>query len=140
MRKIIIYTVFLGLISGIFYSCQNQESIDLQNYVSSGKDIYQTKCQNCHGEKGEGLGLLAPPLTDTVFLKKHKPEIACYIKYGLDKAITINGKMYQEKMPAFAELTDIEIAQVMAYITNSFGNKQGFYDYDKVSADLKKCK
>ncbi|WP_431295263.1 c-type cytochrome [Pedobacter sp. P26] len=69
MRKYIINSIFFIFVIGIIISCQNQETIDLQNYMSNGKDIYKAKCQNCHGENGEGLGKLAPPLTDSVFLK-----------------------------------------------------------------------
>ncbi|MFW0715547.1 c-type cytochrome [Pedobacter sp. N23S346] len=140
MRKYIIHFIFLFAIIAIIISCQNQETINLQNYLSNGKDIYKTKCQNCHGENGEGLGKLAPPLTDSVFLKTNKTRLACIIKNGISERIMINGKEYQEKMPAFPELADIDVAQVMVYITNSFGNNQGFVPYSKVSIQLQNCK
>jgi len=140
MRKYIIHSIFLFTIIAIIISCQNQETIDLQNYLSNGKDIYKTKCQNCHGENGEGLGKLAPPLTDSVFLKNNKTRLACIIKNGISERIMINGKEYQEKMPSFPELADIDVAQVMVYITNSFGNNQGFVPYSEVSVQLKNCK
>ncbi|NTE04624.1 cytochrome c [Agrobacterium tumefaciens] len=140
MRKYIIHSIFLFAIITIIISCQNQETIDLQNYMSNGKDIYKTRCQNCHGENGEGLGKLAPPLTDSVFLKNNKTRLACIIRNGTNEKMTINGKEYQEKMPAFPELADIDVAQVMVYITNSFGNNQGFIPYNKVSVQLQNCK
>lgn len=140
MRRHIIRSVFIFSIAGIIASCQNQETIDLQNYLSSGKDIYKAKCQNCHGENGEGLGQLAPPLTDSVFLKNNRNRLACIIKNGLNEEITILGKTYKEKMPGFPELTDIEVAQVKVFITNSFGNNQGFSSYQQVAKDLVQCK
>ncbi|SER77892.1 c-type cytochrome [Pedobacter rhizosphaerae] len=140
MRRHIIRSVFIFSIAGIIASCQNQETIDLQNYLSSGKDIYKAKCQNCHGENGEGLGQLAPPLTDSVFLKNNKARLACIIKNGLNEEISILDKTYKEKMPGFPELTDIEVAQVKVFITNSFGNNQGFSSYHQVAKELGKCK
>ena len=140
MRRYITRSIFLFAIIAIIISCQNQETIDLQNYLSNGKDIYKTKCQNCHGENGEGLGKLAPPLTDSVFLNNNKARLACIIKNGTAEKLIINGKEYQEKMPAFPELADIDVAQVMVYITNSFGNHQGFVPYNKVSVQLQQCK
>ncbi|RZL39777.1 MAG: cytochrome c, partial [Pedobacter sp.] len=113
MRKYIINSIFLLSILAIVISCQNQETIDFQNYMSNGKDIYKAKCQNCHGENGEGLGQLAPPLTDSVFLKTNKDRLACIIKNGVNETLVINGKEYKEKMPAFPELADIDVAQVM---------------------------
>jgi hypothetical protein len=43
-------------------------------------------------------------------------------------------------MPGNETLADIDIAQVIVYITNSFGNKQGFYDSEIATKDLEKCK
>ena len=139
MRKHFINSIFLLFIIAIIVSCQSQQEIDLQNYMSNGKDIYQAKCQNCHGVNGEGLGQLAPPLTDSVFLKTNKDRLACIIKNGANETFIIHGKEYSEKMPAFPELADIDVAQVLVYVTNSFGNKQGFVSYQEVAKDLKKC-
>lgn len=139
MRKIIIYTLFVTAISAVINACQSAGEIEMAKYLSNGKDIYKARCQNCHGENGEGLGELAPPLTDTVFLKQHKQKLACYIKNGTNEPMEIHGKTYQEKMPPFKDLHDIDIAQVMVYITNSFGNKQGMYTYEQVANDLKNC-
>lgn len=140
MRKYFLNITFLFVILAFIVSCQSQEQMDMQNYISSGRDIYKAKCQNCHGENGEGLGELSPPLTDSVFLKANKTRLACFIKNGANETLVIHGKEYKEKMPAFTELTDIEIAQVIVFVTNSFGNKQGFYNYNKVNTDLKNCK
>ena len=43
-------------------------------------------------------------------------------------------------MPGNQTLADIDIAQVIVYITNSFGNKQDFYDSEFAKNDLVKCK
>lgn len=139
MKKIIVFSLFFLAMAAIINACQSADEIEMAKYLSNGKDIYEARCQNCHGKNGEGLGELAPPLTDTVFLKTNKQQLACYIKNGANQAMFINGKTYQEKMPAFKDLHDIDIAQVIVYITNSFGNKQGMYKYEKVATDLKNC-
>ena len=135
MRKYIIGFIFLIII----YSCQSSQEIEYAKYMSNGKDIYIANCQNCHGEKGEGLGELAPPLTDTTYLKINKTDLACIIKNGANKEMIINGKKYDGKMPDF-NFADIDIAQLTVYITNSFGNKQGMYTYEQVAKDLNLCK
>ena len=141
MRTVLVFSIFgLLLLTIIIVSCQDSEQIDQANYKSNGKEIYIKNCQSCHGEKGEGLGKLAPPLTDTAFLKKYKPQLACFIKHGMHEPLLINGQLYNEKMPAFDTMTDFDIAQVIVYITNSFGNKQGMYRYPLVSKDLERCK
>lgn len=127
MRKFLILFICAITISCIIYSCQNAGEIEQAKYMANGKDLYVANCQNCHGANGEGLGELAPPLTDTVFLKNNKVKLACIIKNGANEPMEINGKIYHEKMPAFNQLENIDIAQVMVYITNTFGNKQGMY-------------
>ena len=139
MHRIILTSLLLLTMSVIIYSCQNAAEKELMSYTTNGGDIYKVKCQNCHGEKGEGLAALAPPLTDSTFLKVNKSLLACIVKKGTNKPMVINGKSYEGKMPAFPEMEDIDLAQVIVYITNSFGNKQGMYSYKQVADDLSKC-
>jgi len=139
MRKSIIILFFLSTLTGIFYSCQTAERIQQDAYYVNGRDLYIKHCQNCHGANGEGLGELAPPLTDTVYLKQNKAQLACFIKNGLSAPVTVHGKVYEGMMPDL-NMADIDLAQVIVYITNSFGNKQGMYSTEQIAADLKKCK
>ncbi len=123
----------------MIYSCKDAGEIELETYITNGRDLYITYCQNCHGDKGQGLGALYPPLTDTLFLKSNKAMLACIIKNGSNKPMLINGKNYEGKMSGFPKMNDIDIAQLIVYLTNSFGNKQGMYKYEQVAKDLTNC-
>ncbi|NRF41892.1 cytochrome c [Pedobacter foliorum] len=140
MRKLVLSTLFLVTIAMMVYSCQSSDQLKQDIYYANGRDLYIKHCQNCHGSKGEGLNELAPPLTDTVFLKENKQKIACYIKNGASGPITVNGKKYDGKMPDFTTLANIDIAQIVVYITNTYGNKQGMYSPEQIAEDLKNCK
>ncbi|RZL15357.1 MAG: cytochrome c [Pedobacter sp.] len=140
MRNTIVSLLFALSISAMIWSCQDPAAHEQANYYSNGMRIYKASCQTCHGEKGEGLGSLTPPLTDTVFMKQNKELLSCIIKNGMDSTIVVNGKEYSEKMKGFPEMTDFDIAQVIVYITNSFGNNQGMYNYNRVAIDLQNCK
>ncbi|WP_276360987.1 cytochrome c [Daejeonella sp. H1SJ63] len=141
MRNRIIYTLlFLLSISAVFHSCQNEEGINYKRYYVNGKGIYEKNCQSCHGADGKGLGTLYPPLTDSLYLKQNKNKLACIIKNGQNETIQINNVPFDGNMPANPNLADIDIAQVIVYITNSFGNKQGFYSDQQVLNDLNNCK
>ena len=122
-----------------FQACQSPEEINYARYYTNGKKLYDQYCQNCHNTDGLGLGTLIPPLTDTTFIKKNREVIACIIKYGLSDSIKVNGKNYKEVMPANPELPDLDIAALVTYITNTFGNKQGLYDVSNAGSDLKRC-
>lgn len=126
------------LLLALIYSCQNDGSIEFKRYYSAGALVYQSRCQNCHGAKGEGLAALIPPLTDTSLLKKYKSKLPCIVQNGLKGKITIAGKDFDGAMPA-AGLTPIEIAQVVTYVGNSFGNKLGVVTGDDVGVALAKC-
>lgn len=139
MRKIIVMSLFSLVLAGIFYSCQTAESVQQDAYFVNGRDIYIKNCQNCHGAKGEGLGALTPPLTDSVFMKENKKQLACIIRNGISTPITVHGQVYEGKMPEF-NLAEIDLAQLIVYITNGFGHKQGMYNTEQVAADLKNCK
>ena len=134
--KVIAGIGFIIMLSVI--SCQSGQ-IEFERYYTAGSLTYQTHCQNCHGAKGEGLNGLIPPLTDLVFLKTNKNLLACAIKYGFDKKISISGRPFQEKMPP-NDLAPIEIANVLTYVTNSFGNKMGTINEQQVQGDIAQCK
>ena len=140
MKLAFVTGIALLFIMTVVASCQSDEQVEYNRYYSGGSVIYLAHCQNCHGEKGEGLQALIPPLTDSVFLKQNRTSLACYIKNGLKRKIAIAGREFDGEMPAAADLSPIEIAKVLTYVTNSFGNKQGLTNLQQVEADLKNCK
>jgi len=139
MRKLTILFLTVLIFSGMFYSCQTAETIQQDAYYVNGRDLYINHCQNCHGTKGEGLGELIPPLTDSVFMKTNKQKLACYIKNGVSEKLTVHGKVYEGKMEPL-NLATIDLAQVIVYITNGFGHQQGMYTTEQVTTDLGNCK
>jgi mono/diheme cytochrome c family protein len=120
-------------------ACQSDENLEFKRYYSSGALVYQQHCQNCHGTSGEGLSALIPPLSDSSYLRKNLTTLPCYIKNGLKGQITIKGKTFDDAMPA-NDLSPVEIAQVLTYIGNSFGNKLNTIDEQSVQKGLAGCK
>jgi mono/diheme cytochrome c family protein len=135
----------LGILTSVYFlsamsSCQSGNEIKTAQYAVNGQKIYINHCKNCHGDKGEGLGLLYPPLTDVEFLTTNRDRLACIIKYGLDQEIQVGGKTFNNKMPANEILTDIDIAYVLTYITTNFGKQNQLFNLEEVQKDLKNCK
>ncbi|MBL4676454.1 MAG: c-type cytochrome [Mucilaginibacter sp.] len=128
------------LLSVLIAACQSDADQEFKRYYTGGAAIYKQKCQNCHGNNGEGLTSLIPPLTDTTFLKKNKNYLACIVRNGInERVLTINSKAYEGPMPANTDLAPIQIAKVLTFVTNSFGNKQGVITVDVVEKDLEGC-
>ena len=137
--QITLAIAFLALTAIIISSCQSEDELNLKRYYVAGQLIYQKRCQNCHGTKGDGLGALIPPFSDSVYLNKNRHKLACFVKNGLADHITVNGKPFMQQMPAQRDLSNIQVAQVLTYINNSFNNKMGLVDVDQVNEDLGKC-
>ena len=140
-RKYLLCSLVLATLAGMFYACQRNGggSLEQDMYYTNGRDLYIQHCQNCHGEKGEGLEDLIPPLTDTTYLKQNRSKLVCYIKNGMSGKILVDGRVFEEQMPPHEEFTDIDLAQLIVYITNTYGNKQGMYNTGQAAADLKNC-
>ncbi|MES2265827.1 MAG: c-type cytochrome [Bacteroidota bacterium] len=132
---------FVCVLICIIASCQSDAELEYKRYYTGGAMMYMSKCQNCHGANGEGLSGLIPPLTDTAYLNKNRHQLACFVKYGIKETIiTVKGKAYEGAMPANVDMPAIDVAKVLTYVGNSFGNKMGLIPVDEVNADLAKCK
>ncbi|MBD1367274.1 c-type cytochrome [Mucilaginibacter sp. ZT4R22] len=137
------FKIIAGLVlilSVIIASCGSAEDMEFKRYYLGGEQLYKQRCQNCHGTKGEGLSNLIPPLTDSTFLKTNKKQLACIVNNGLKGAlVVVNGKSFVGDMPA-NNIPPVDIARILTYITNSFGNKMGTVKSEDVALSLKDCK
>jgi cytochrome c551 len=132
----------------IFAACQSGSSskentlasirdTKVLQYAIEGKILYENYCANCHQKDGTGLGKLIPPLFESDYMLEDIGRTAQIIKYGQNGEITVNGQVYDQAMPANPKLTNLEIAQIMTYLYNIWGSKQGVIDANAVGGYLK---
>ena len=95
----------------------------LKASIERGKSVYETYCLSCHQADGSGVPRLNPPLSKVKYVTGDKKELITIILNGLDKEIEINGEFYNNVMAPHNFLKDQEIADVLTYVRNSFGNK-----------------
>lgn len=124
----------------VLHSCQSEQAIRTAQYTVNGQKVYTTHCRNCHGVNGEGLGGLYPPLTDSTFLTTHREQLACMVKYGVAGPLEVNGTVFDTEMPPNPTLSPVEIAYVLTYIGNSFGNSMDLFTQEEVQAALVACR
>ncbi len=129
--------IFFSLFAMINLSIQTACETDK---YSQGKTLYDNYCVNCHGENGENLAELIPPLANSDYLIKNKDKIACLIYYGYKGKITVNGIEYKQQMPGNPNFNDIDIANLINYINNHFGNNNGYTSLKKIQKSLNVCK
>lgn len=129
MIKKIIFALF-GFLA-LWSSC-------VQNVYVQGEIYYNQYCSNCHGQDGEGLKLLVPPLKGSDYLN-HPLHIACIIHKGKEGPITVAGKEYNQKMEGIPKLKETEIANIINYMVSKWGNPQNIVQLNSVMDELKKC-
>lgn len=108
--------------------------------MKRGKKIYESYCLTCHQADGTGVPNMNPPLAKTDWVTGNKQRLINVVPKGLDEEIEIEGEYFSNPMPSHAHLKDQEIADVLTYIRNSFGNKSGRISVTEVSAERKKLK
>lgn len=133
MKNLLFSFTFIFTATILFsFSYQN----DLASSIKRGSNIYSSNCIACHMENGEGLVGAFPPLKGSDYLKDKKKIIQAMIN-GLQGEITVNGKKYNNVMPA-SGLNDKEIADVLTYVNNTWGNKGARITEQEVAAERKK--
>ena len=95
----------------------------LEARVLRGKAVFMGTCSTCHQLEGQGMASVFPPLAKSDFLMADKERSVHIVLAGLSGPIEVNGQRYENVMPPLANLTDHEIADVLTYVRNSFGNK-----------------
>ena len=98
----------------------NQDD-ELAKSIERGKGIYMENCVTCHMGNGEGIPQTFPPLAKADYLVKTPEKAIHAIKFGLQGKIKVNGLDFDNSMPN-PGLDNDEIADVMNYIQNSWGN------------------
>lgn len=126
MKKGIIICALLFV--AIYLLAQTKPKSPSQGGVSKaslerGRKIYDTYCLACHQADGSGVPRLNPPLIKTKWVIGDKKQLITVILKGMDEPIEVDGEDYNNVMASHAFLNDQEVADVLTYIRNSFGNK-----------------
>lgn len=114
-KKLSLLAILFIVAISISYSQNTSQS--LQN----GQSIYSTYCMSCHMEDGNGLDGVYPSLIKTSGLAD-KNRLVKIITQGVRGPIDVKGVRYDAEM-AGVELADQEVADLINYIRNSWGNK-----------------
>ncbi len=110
----------------------------LKTSMTAGELIYNQYCAVCHQPDGDGVPHLNPPLIETEYVLGEKPRIIQVLLKGLSTHEPINGTVYSNVMPSHSFLTDEQIANVLTFVRNSFGNKASAVSTAEVTAERAK--
>tara|TARA_B100000927_G_C16266784_1_gene389771 strand:+ start:15 stop:416 length:402 start_codon:yes stop_codon:yes gene_type:complete len=116
-----IFTGIIGLFI-LFEGIWLYQKKPLEQSIADGEEIYNDFCIQCHLNTGEGVSGVFPPLAKSDFLVNNIEISIKGLKYGMSGPIVVNGEEYDGVMQDQG-LGDDEIADVLNYILNSWGNQ-----------------
>ena len=106
--------------------------------MKRGQAVYSRTCIACHQPTGMGLPPVFPPLAGSEWVAKDASIAVRNIINGMQGPITVKGVSYNSMMPAVTTLSEKEIADVVTFVSNSWGNTGPTVTEDEVKAIKKK--
>jgi nitrite reductase (NO-forming) len=114
-----------------------QGKLTLEDQVKAGGALFAGTCSVCHQPNGQGLEGVFPPLAGSDLLAKDPKRAMHIVLNGLSGAVTVNGKTFNSVMPPMSQLNNDELANILTYVTHSWGNKGYRYSAQEL-ADVRK--
>ena len=96
--------------------------LTLEQQIRSGAALFNGTCSVCHQANGQGMESVFPPLAKSDFLMADLQRAIHIVLNGLTGPVTVNGVAYTSVMPPMSQLNDDEVANILSYVRNSWGN------------------
>jgi mono/diheme cytochrome c family protein/glucose/arabinose dehydrogenase len=95
---------------------------------AEGRQKYLVSCAGCHGSNGKGAARMGPPLAGSEWVLGNEVQLSLILLHGMEGPIEVSGKKYDAPdilpvMPSHSTMTDGDIAAVLTYIRNEWGNQ-----------------
>ncbi|MDH3712073.1 MAG: PQQ-dependent sugar dehydrogenase [Cyclobacteriaceae bacterium] len=101
-----------------------------KDLVGKGEELYYLYCGACHQQNGKGASGRFPPLAGTDWVTGDKKRLIKVVLNGMEGSIEVNGETFNNVMPQHSFLNDQDMAEVLTYIRQNFGN-----DATEISAE-----
>jgi nitrite reductase (NO-forming) len=108
-------------------------TLTLEDQVKAGEALFAGTCSTCHQPDGKGMAGVFPPLAQSDYLAKDNATLIKIVLNGLSGPVTVNGQDYNSVMPPMSQLADDEVANILTYVRNSWGNAGGAVTADEVA-------
>ena len=108
-----------------------------ENWIAQGKAVY-SNCVSCHQAGGTGQPGLYPHLKGSEFVIHGEKRLTAILLRGLNGPCVVDGKSFNGNMQAWEKaLTPVQVAQVISYIRNDWGNAGSVVYEDQIMAAKK---
>jgi len=109
-------------------------TLTLEQQIEAGEALFTGTCSVCHQPNGQGLENVFPPLAGSDLLAKNPRRAMQIVLNGLSGAVTINGTVFNSVMPPMSQLNDDELADILTFVTHSWGNHGYRYSAQELAA------
>ncbi len=130
-QKVLSLTFLLALVAMASAEDKNPPSAEV---MKRGQAVYSRTCIACHQPTGLGIAPVFPPLAGSEWVAMSPSIPVRNILHGMTGPVSVKGTVYNGMMPPVAGLTDGDIADVVTYVRNSFGNTGPAVTEDDVKA------
>jgi len=86
-----------------------------------GKRLYARHCLSCHQADGGGVPNMQPAIAGGTWVKGDAKALALFVMSGGFDSASRKDSANGNVMPAFRELPDEDLAQILTYIRDKFG-------------------
>ena len=109
------------------------------SYDHPGKEVYTNQCAGCHGDNGEGIKSLVPPIFHADMAENNVDSLPCWILKGMNHPIAVNGKAYDQPMYPIG-LDEVQISNLLNYLKIEMVSSKVEINSAWVTERMKKCK
>ena len=88
----------------------------------NGEQLYARNCLACHQSDGYGVPNMQPAITDGTWVKGEVQALASFVLTGGFNSAERKDSASHNVMPAFRQLPDEELAAILTFIRQKFGN------------------
>ena len=109
--------------------------------MQRGAAIYADECSACHTPNGAGISHLFPQLAGSPAVQQRGPQALAHVVLAGAKAVSTEGAVTGPAMPPFYwKLDDRQVADVLTYIRNAWGNAAPAVSVDEVASARERTK
>lgn len=112
---------------------EENDNLNKEAYTGTAR-LYNIYCGTCHQSNGKGAGARFPPLAETTWVTGNKNLLIGIVLKGMNGPIEVNGQQFNSTMPHHSFLEDEEIAHIVTYIRQNFGNNASAVTPEEVAA------
>ena len=111
-----------------------------EQQIKAGEVLFKGTCSACHQGDGQGPARMCSrrSRSPTIFAKDPSADRDIALN-GLTGPVTVNGQAYNSVMPPMSQLNDDEIANILTYVLNSWGNNGGRVTSEQVAKRRKEA-